>query len=70
VDLTVAKTTRINERLQAQFRFEAFNVFNHANFALPAASVFSATGRQANAGQITNVVTSARQIQLALKLVF
>jgi len=31
-DLTLYKNTRITERLNFQFRFEFYNVFNHANF--------------------------------------
>jgi hypothetical protein len=39
------KDTSISEGLRAQFRAEVFNVANHANFALPAAGVFTASGR-------------------------
>jgi hypothetical protein len=31
-DMTVYKNTRITERLNFQFRFEFYNLFNHANF--------------------------------------
>jgi hypothetical protein len=31
-DLTLYKNTHITERLNFQFRFEFYNVFNHANF--------------------------------------
>jgi len=34
-DMSVGKTTKINDRLTTQFRAEAFNLFNHTNFALP-----------------------------------
>lgn len=48
-----------------QFRAEAFNVFNHAQFAAPA-TAFGAP----NFGVIQSTVKSSRQIQFALKYVF
>jgi len=64
----------ISEGFTAQFRAEAFNIFNHANFGLPNNSVFvSGTngGGSLNptAGQITSAAPS-RQLQFALKLIF
>ena len=57
-----------------QFRTEIFNVFNHANFAIPEVSnltIFNdATTRNPTAGQITKTSTPSRQIQFALRLVF
>ena len=38
LDLAVLKDLRLWERLGLQFRTEFFNLFNHANFATPAAS--------------------------------
>jgi len=35
VDLSISKTWKFKERLNAQFRVEMFNVFNHPNFANP-----------------------------------
>src|SRR5262249_36644584 len=35
VDLSVGKVTKINDRISAQFRMEAFNLFNRANLSLP-----------------------------------
>lgn len=72
-DTSVFKTFRVRERWNLQFRAEAFNVFNHANFFNPNAVVFS--GNSSNyayndsAGQIT-AAAAPRQIQLALKLSF
>ena len=54
---------------------EVFNLFNHANFALPNASAF-VQGLNGGAtpnptfGKITSTTTTARQIQFALKLIF
>jgi hypothetical protein len=65
-DLGVLKSTRITERTNLQFRAEFFNVFNHANFRLPASNVSSA-----QKGRITAVVDdSQRIIQFGLKLLF
>jgi hypothetical protein len=74
-DFAVMKNTRVTERLTAQLRVEAFNIFNHPDFALPNASLFtlSATGTgipNPLAGQITNTVNAPRQIQFALKFLF
>src|SRR6185437_15444891 len=40
-DISLFKNTKINERLSAQFRAEAFNVFNHTNFDTIRASLTS-----------------------------
>jgi hypothetical protein len=57
-----------------QFRAEFFNVFNHANFAIPTVgnlTIFnSATERNTTAGQITQTSTPGRQLQLALRIAF
>jgi hypothetical protein len=65
VDVSVARDFRFTERMRLQFRFEVFNLFNHPNLGLPAASI-GAT----DAGIIGDVVSPERQIQLALKLYF
>ena len=74
LDMALYKNTRITERLTAQFRADTFNVFNHPNFAQPNRIVSTAAGN--SFGQITATRNpigdsgSARQIQLALKLIF
>jgi hypothetical protein len=77
-DLGVLKNTRINERMNLQFRAELFNLFNHANFNIPATSVFTAGSAStgyggtsvATAGKITSIIGNSRQTQFSLKLVF
>jgi len=82
-DFGVMKSTKINERINLQFRAELFNIFNHPNFNFPATGVFNAgsagTNYQATpsatAGQITSLVGTAvtgaaRQTQFSLKLLF
>jgi hypothetical protein len=75
LDFAVMKNTRITEKLTAQFRVEAFNIFNHPDFNSPNPSLFTlgATGSAIPnplAGQITSTVNAPRQIQFALKLLF
>ena len=66
-DMALLKDTRITESLQVQFRAEAFNVFNHAQFMNPSGNF----NNQVAGG--FGYVTSARDpriMQLALKFVF
>jgi hypothetical protein len=70
-DVSVNKRFRLTERVTAQFRTEMFNSTNRPNFAIPSQrAVFATTGRVGSAGRITSTLTSARQLQLGLKLVF
>lgn len=83
LDLSLAKSTAIHERLRAQFRAEFFNVLNHTNLATPNPVVFSSGPQQSStaatreqdavasptAGVVTTAATS-RQIQFGLKLLF
>jgi len=66
VDLSLMKSHKIRERVDIQFRAEAFNLLNRANFALPA--VFDA--ESSSAGRITRTTTPSRQLQFGLKLIF
>ena len=69
-DTSLFKKFTVSEKLTLQFRAEAFNVFNHANFAAPNQIVFSGTGFSPSAGVITETNGTSRQIQFALKLMF
>jgi hypothetical protein len=69
-DASLVKNVRIGDRRRVQFRLEVFNVLNRANFGLPEATVFDASGRVPNAGEITRTVGTARQMQLGLKFEF
>jgi len=69
-DTSLFKRVRISEELNLQFRAEAFNVFNHANFSYPNQIVFSGNGYSSSAGVISTTATTSRQIQFALKLQF
>ena len=70
-DFSITKNTKITERLTAQFRGEAFDVFNHPNFGNPSLTVGSATFGQILSTRFSvGDFGSSRQIQLALKLIF
>ena len=69
VDFSLFKQSALTERLGLQFRFETFNIFNHANFALPSTSLFDRQGRALpDTGRISGTVTPARQLQFGLRL--
>jgi hypothetical protein len=55
----------------AQIRIEMFNALNRANFSTPASTIFDNNGNlTANVGVITATRTSARQMQLGVKLLW
>jgi hypothetical protein len=64
VNASLLKNTRITERVNLQFRAEAFNLFNHPNFNLPDNFLGSPTF-----GRITSA-RDPRHIQFGLKLLF
>ncbi len=80
VDVSLAKTTSIHERVRTQFRVEYFNVLNRANFSTPNPVVFSngptpskattAAALSPTAGVLTATSTTSRQLQFALKFLF
>jgi hypothetical protein len=71
VDLMAGKNVGLWGASQLQFRLEVYNLFNRANFGLPQQTVFNANGTvREDAGRITSTSTSARQMQLGVKLVW
>jgi Carboxypeptidase regulatory-like domain/TonB-dependent Receptor Plug Domain len=74
-DFSLAKNTRIRDSFNVQFRAEAFNLFNRANFQVPGlvtgTDIFDSTGASnPAAGQLTSTTTTSRQIQFGLKLIW
>ncbi len=72
LDLSVVKNTAIVERVNLQFRAEAFNVANHVNLLAPE-TTFVPGGNGKNQSATFGVITRARDariVQLALKLIF
>ena len=73
-DISVIKNTKINERLNVQFRAECFNCVNHFNVGGTTAGVLGEINAPGGtSGQTTfsqSPVVTPRQIQFALKLEF
>ncbi|HKO61326.1 MAG TPA: TonB-dependent receptor, partial [Pyrinomonadaceae bacterium] len=77
-DLAAVKNTRLTrwfgDGANLQIRVEAFNLFNRANFAPPPLTVFAGAANNeaplSTFGVIRSTVTSARQVQLGLRLAF
>jgi outer membrane receptor protein involved in Fe transport len=72
VDMTIAKVTAITERLKLEIRADAFNLFNHAEFANPSTNITSV-----NFGRITTtgdpgppIDHHERILQLAARFTF
>ncbi len=82
IDFSLNKDTAmplLGENGKLVFRAEFFNILNHANFGMPNGVAYAGTLTDTSnyvetplstAGAITNTVTTSRQIQLALKLIF
>jgi len=82
VDVSVVKNTKITERLNVQFRADAFDLLNHPNFGQPTALPGTLSGAPFPGGAVTTFATvsntrfpggdsgSSRQLQLALKVQF
>jgi hypothetical protein len=66
-DVSLQKELAMREGRLLQFRVEAFNVFNHAQFFGPAA--VNGNISSAGFGQIVNAMPP-RQVQLAAKFIF
>ena len=81
-DMGLAKNIPITERFNLKFRADAFNAFNHPNFAIPSENVFNGLDeediqRGKGFGQISYTVTpvgnlnnGARVLELSLRLEF
>jgi hypothetical protein len=70
LDVVLVKTQKLGGTT-AQFRIEMFNALNRANFSTPATTIFDDRGNlTANVGVITATRTSARQMQLGVKLLW
>jgi hypothetical protein len=75
VDISFNKQFRIHalgEGGKLQFQTDFFNILNHANFNMPARLVFSGASPTerplSTAGRITSTSTTARQLQLGLRV--
>jgi hypothetical protein len=64
-DAGLIKNTQLYKSFRLQFRGEAFNVWNHPSFAAPSTTVTSQAF-----GTITGENSAARQLQVALRLMW
>jgi hypothetical protein len=69
-ETSVFKNIKITERVNMQFRAEAFNVLNHTNFQLPGAG--GATNNRTNSGSFGQAggTFNPRNLQFGLKISF
>jgi hypothetical protein len=69
-DFSVIKRTKLTETQLIEFRWEVFDVFNHANFGQPLRVVGPTLGQIVNTRFPTGDSGSSRQMQFALKYKF
>ena len=75
--MALSKNFTITERVKAQFRFDAYNLFNHPVLAIPGNTCVDC-GSGSNAGQITDIEADAapgapigmRQLQFGFRFTF
>ena len=75
LDFSLVKNSRINDSFNVQFRAEAFNILNRANYQVPplvnGTDIFDSAGvPNVNAGVLTSTTTTSRQIQFGIKLIW
>ena len=77
-DMSLSKTFNITERYKAQFRFDAYNVFNHPVLGFNANQGNTCIDCGGTAGQITDIQgdnspgspTGMRQLQFGFRFIF
>jgi hypothetical protein len=77
-DMSLMKTFTITERVKAQFRFDAYNVFNHPVLGFDANEGNTCIDCGGTAGQITNIQndnspgspSGMRQLQFGVRVIF
>jgi hypothetical protein len=70
LDFSVFRNFTIRERMNLQFRAEAFNLTNTPAFFLPSAASPALTIGNPNFGKLTASSATGRQLQFGLKLLF
>jgi hypothetical protein len=76
-DMALSKAFTITERFKAEFRFDAYNIFNHPVLAIPGNQCVDCAGSK-TAGQITDIEADSapgspvgmRQLQFGVRLTF
>jgi hypothetical protein len=74
-DISVQREFALDSTKRLQFRAEVFNLLNHPNFSetdRASSVVFSGSSARRNpsTGKVVSTVTTARQIQFALRFSF
>jgi hypothetical protein len=71
-DMVIAKTTKITERINLEFRSEYYNLFNHPNFQQPDNFITDGSFFGQSSAEVgrNDGTTGARQLQFGLKLHF
>ena len=70
MDFSLFKNFRPAERVNVQFRAEAFNLTNTPTFTLPSASVAALTIGNPGFGKLASSSATGRQLQFGLKVSF
>jgi hypothetical protein len=71
LDFSLARRFRVGERLTTEFRADAFDLLNHANFGQPNTTLGSSTFGEIRSTRFPPGDSgSSRQIQLGLKFLF
>jgi hypothetical protein len=74
LNMALSKVGQVGSGARLEFRVEAFNLLNRANFGVPELRAFAGTRDDeptlATLGRITTTVTSARQVQLGVRVSF
>ena len=65
-DIGISKVTKLTERVNLEFRWDVFNLFNRANFAAPNTELSD----DADFNRITNTIGGPRVMQVGAKLRF
>jgi hypothetical protein len=65
LDLSLFKQFQFNERTRLQFRAEAFNLTNSPSFSAPGTNIDTTSG-----GVVTSTISTPRNVQFGLKLIF
>lgn len=65
LDLSLFKQFQFNDRTRLQFRAESFNLTNTPSFSAPGTNIDTASG-----GVVTSTISTPRNIQFGLKLIF
>jgi hypothetical protein len=79
IDFSLSRKIALNDRVNLQFRTDAFNLFNHPNFANPGGFIGSGSSELLSSSMLNQQIGGLnslfqgggpRSLQLSLKLIF